>query len=224
MADLRRHQLASLSDVGWAALQSCCRDDLVRECLTHWAERRLPLVVTQQSTLLPKDKIALGLPAPLQWECRKLALLAPLNSALCFHDFPEAAVAESLLPFAARDDLLALFNELQSQGIQPRVYGSYGWQSLTGLPYLHVESDFDLRLDVTDQTCADAAAHLLQRTVVAKPRLDGELVFPDGAAVAWREWLQWRMGRVDRILVKRLHGATLEQGEAWLSQAEVVSS
>ena len=43
----------------------------------------------------------------------------------------------------------------------------------------------------------------------AEPRLDGELRFPDGAAVAWREWEAWRAGRSRAVLVKRLDGCSL---------------
>ena len=45
----------------------------------------------------------------------------------------------------------------------------------------------------------------------ALSELDGELVFPDGRAVAWREWQPWREQRVDRILVKRLQGVVMER-------------
>jgi hypothetical protein len=33
-------------------------------------------------------------------------------------------------------------------------------------------------------------------------RVDGELAFPDGSAIAWREYLQWTERKVDRMLVK----------------------
>ncbi len=62
----------------------------------------------------------------------------------------------------------------------------------------------------------DAAAVLLRRSDDGSPRLDGELSFPDGSAVAWREWVAWRSGRVSAILVKRLCGVALEAGSAWL--------
>ena len=43
----------------------------------------------------------------------------------------------------------------------------------------------------------------------AAARLDGELVFERGQAVAWREWLAWRAGRVKTVLVKHIGGACL---------------
>jgi phosphoribosyl-dephospho-CoA transferase len=56
---------------------------------------------------------------------------------------------------------------------------------------------------------ADAAAALLRSFPCELPRLDGELVFDDGAAVAWREWLAWRAGRALALLVKRIDGSSL---------------
>jgi phosphoribosyl-dephospho-CoA transferase len=63
-------------------------------------------------------------------------------------------------------------------------------------------------VDETEQ--ADAAVAALQRCGSDSLRLDGELMFADGGAVAWREWAAWRTGRCRTLLVKRLHGAALE--------------
>ena len=69
---------------------------------------------------------------------------------------------------------------------------------------------------------ADAVTRLLPRPLAMPwrallaavdwdgPRLDGELLFPDGAAIAWREWQAWRQGRAPQVLVKRLRGVALE--------------
>jgi phosphoribosyl-dephospho-CoA transferase len=48
-----------------------------------------------------------------------------------------------------------------------------------------------------------------------KWRVDGELVFPNGWALAWREYAQLIGGKVDRVLVKERNGAQL------LSMAEL---
>ncbi len=232
MLALRRHQLVRLTETGWAAVQSLPWDEPARACLAQWATHRLPLVVTQQRAGLPPSHVALGLPAPLQWRRRRIALHVPLSSVLYFDDFPTAAAVAALLsisvltsvptrvPTSIRDGWLSLAAALTELGAAPRVYGSFGWQQLTGLPYLHADSDLDLHLSVSDARAADVVADALSRAPFAKPRLDGELVFFDGSAVAWREWCQWRAGRVEKILVKRLTGVAMEAGTAWLGERQ----
>ena len=210
MSVLRRHRLVRLSAAGWAAARQRPWDPEARECLDFWAAGRLPLVVTQQPATLPDGHVALGLSAPLRWNRRRLALQVPTDGLLYFDEFPVASGIEPLLPRGIRAAWRELVDRLEGLGVETRVYGSYGWQSLTGLPYVRAASDLDLRLLVPDRAVADLAVDVLSMAPFSRPRLDGELMFDDGSAVAWREWQNWRAARVDRYLVKRLHGATLE--------------
>jgi phosphoribosyl-dephospho-CoA transferase len=269
MPPLRRHQLAHLSAAGWSEVLSRRWDATARECLHHWAQRRLPLVVTRgmdhprsafgglagrarPGTVWPLarheqsagtvrvrarppqggdtggpakpdprcllgcvgscdgDIVALGLPAPQAWARRRIALQVPCDTIAWLDEFPRAADVLRLLPAHARRPVHELLEGLASLGVQARVYGSHGWQLISGQRYLHADSDLDLWLTVQDPLQADAAAHRLQSMSLARPRLDGELVFVDGAAVAWREWATWRAGRTRGLLVKRLSGATIE--------------
>jgi len=54
-------------------------------------------------------------------------------------------------------------------------------------------------------------ARQLQSFPSERPRLDGELVFDGGHAVAWREWLSWRAGGTKTMLIKHLEGSSLSQ-------------
>jgi phosphoribosyl-dephospho-CoA transferase len=218
MVVLRRHQLVRLNDDGWAALHRQATDDISRACLMHWAQHQAPLVITPQCRALPQDRIAVGLPAPLHWQRRRLALTLPRAHVLATDAFPAADAVAELLPPPLQPAWRGWVKGLDALGVTPRVYGSFGWQQLTGLPYLRAESDLDLLLTVADSDMADAAAALLSQPPFETPRLDGELVFPDGSAVAWREWRQWRAGQVDRVLVKRLHGVAMEIDDAWLGE------
>lgn len=211
MTALWRHRLVRLNAAGWAATRLRPWDAAAHECLEFWAVHRLPLVVTQQPPGLPADQVALGLPAPLRWNRRRLALQVPAIGLLGFDEFPAAARTEELLPPGVRAAWRSVCAELAASGTEVRVYGSHGWQLLTGLGYLHAASDLDLWMRVADPRAADAAVAALTAAPFTGPRLDGELVFGDGSAVAWREWQHWRAARVDRLLVKRLHGAALEQ-------------
>jgi phosphoribosyl-dephospho-CoA transferase len=91
------------------------------------------------------------------------------------------------------------------------VYGSFGWQLVTGLGYVHAASDLDLWLTVRSPERADEAVKLLHAAGAPKGlRIDGELLFPGGAGVAWREYASWRAGRARSLLVKRLDGVAVQ--------------
>ncbi len=207
MLPLHRHQLAYLGDAGWKHLLDRSWDAEARECLSHWAARRLPLVVTRQAN--SGDSISLGLPAPARWGRRRLTLNASRTELLYFDEFPLADRALPLLPAALRPGWRQLCAGLKALGAPARVYGSFGWQLLSGLDHLRDGSDIDLCLSVTDAEQADAAAVLLQAFPESRVRIDGELVLDDGRAAAWREWQMWRSGRVRHLLLKSIDGSGL---------------
>lgn len=223
MRPWRRHQLVWVDEFGWyrilaASPELAGYDAQVQGCLELWAERRWPLVVTRQADLAaagPTVPLALGLPAPACWGRRRIAVEVPANAVCRRGEFPLAAEAGPMLPAEAQGSWAALCAEFERLGLVARVYGSYGWQQLTGLDHLHPGSDIDLLIPVADAPLADAACALLQRAAPAVPRIDGELSFPDGASVAWREWVRWRAGETARILVKRIDGAALVDAPCW---------
>jgi phosphoribosyl-dephospho-CoA transferase len=210
MMPLRRHRLAFLSDAGWAGVRARAWDAQAQACVDHWAAHRLPLVITRQPLDASVDApIALGLPAPLRWDRRRLAVQVPRNALAWFDEFPRFADAAGLLPRIPRAAWRTLGRQLAACDVSARIYGAYGWQLLTGLPYVRERSDIDLWIGVRDAEQADTVAHHLECFAPRHPRLDGELVFEDGTAVAWREWHAWRAGRARHLLVKRLHGASM---------------
>lgn len=199
-------------------------------CLSHWAQRRLPLVVTRQPLALrvaagdrPDGPLALGVSAPATWGRHAIAVTVSPRGVCRHGAFPLAVALTDALPAAARDGWAALCRALDGLGVTARVYGSRGWQHLTGLDHVHAASDVDLLVEVGSAAQADRAGALLhdaERLPLPLPlRLDGELVFGDGAAVAWREWSSLRAGQTAQMLVKRLHGSTLEDGTAWAASA-----
>jgi phosphoribosyl-dephospho-CoA transferase len=224
MVPLHRHQIAWLNEAGWRRLQTLDRDATARDCLACWATMRLPLVVTQQAGNVRDDSIALGLPAPGRWGRQRLALSVPRSDVLYFDEFPFADRVSCLLSPAARPAWRRLCIDLQDASVNARVYGSYGWQLLSGFDHVRAGSDIDLWVSVSNPAQADVVAAHLQRASGDLPRVDGELMFRDGAAVAWREWLAWRAGRVKSLLVKTLAGSALVhvrcgQGAAVIAEA-----
>lgn len=210
MEALRRHRLVRLTREGWATVLARPWDKPARDCLAHWAANSLPLVVTRQSLVAgASDLIALGLPAPACWERRRIALHVAPSSLLCFEEFPELTEVLMLLPESARAAACDLHAGLRACGASARVYGSYGWEALSGLDHIRPGSDLDVCVQVEDAAHADDVAHRLGDATMEQPRLDGELMFPDGSAIAWREWSDWRAARTRAVMVKRLTGAML---------------
>jgi phosphoribosyl-dephospho-CoA transferase len=207
---LRRHQLIRLSGAGWARVMDAPWDSGARSCLGLWAARGLPLVVTRQPAGAT-GSVACGLPAPSRYRRRRLSLAIAAGDVMFLDEFPSAADAARLLPRAAQAPWRTLLATLAAADCTPRVYGGYGWQRLTRLAYVHADSDIDLLLPVTGVECADAVCRALAAAPAVGPRLDGELLLPDGGAVAWREWLDYRAGRVAQAIVKRLRGVALER-------------
>ncbi|MEK8045761.1 malonate decarboxylase holo-[acyl-carrier-protein] synthase [Ideonella margarita] len=216
---LRRHQLAHLGSAAWRDILSGPWDDVARACLQHWADHALPLVVTRQCAPHPQrdDGVALGLSAPARWGRRPLSLRVAHSGISWLSEFPRLRAAIGVCPREAHAPLRALEARLASLDVRAHVYGSAGWQQLSGLHYVHERSDIDLWLAVDGTAQADDAVAALQ--ACASPvRIDGELMFPDGSAVAWREWAAWRAGRCSEVLVKRLYGSVLA------SDAEVLAN
>ncbi|MEO7851387.1 MAG: malonate decarboxylase holo-[acyl-carrier-protein] synthase [Rubrivivax sp.] len=215
---LRRQQLVWLDEYGWFRVLSGQPgapgwDLQALECLEHWAERRLPLVVTPQIAGRTDDGAAiltLGLPAPAKWGRRRLLVESSTTAVHRVGEFPLAASLLPALPAATQRDWAALCEGFDRLQLTARIYGSYGWQQLTGLDHLHPNSDIDLQVMVTSDLQADAAVGLLAASGLATPRLDGEICFADGASVAWREWAQGRAGQMRQIVVKGPGGATLQ--------------
>jgi phosphoribosyl-dephospho-CoA transferase len=118
-------------------------------------------------------------------------------------DFP--LLTRGLLVPADTAPLHNFLHRLAELHVPARVYGSYGWQQLTGLPCVRDSSDLDLLIAVPDMDTAGQVVWLL-RGLQLVCRVDGELLFPNGQAVAWREFGQLIGGKVEHVLVKHRRG------------------
>ena len=207
-----RNQLVWLSDVAWLRVLSRAWDAQAQAILQHWQAKQLPLVVCRQRVPESSHTISLGLPAPLQWERRKLALEVAATDIARVNCFP--LLSAGLLGPADAAALQHFLHHLAVLHVPARVFGSYGWQLLTGLPCVRDGSDLDLILPVPDSDTAGQVVWLL-RGLQLSSRVDGELLFPDGQAVAWREYAQLIGGKVEQVLVKHRSGVQLA-GMAYL--------
>lgn len=213
MAPLHRHQIVRISAAGWRSAQDRDWDATSRACLAHWAAHDLPLVVTRQPCGVGEsgDAIAVGVSAPGRWDRRRIALQISRSAVLFFDEFPVVDAIARLLGYAQRDPWHRMCAGLKTIGATARVYGSYGWQHISGLDHVRPGSDIDVWVAVSNAGQADAVAAMLQAFSCPGLRLDGELVFDGHAAVAWREWLAWRAGETRALIVKTIFGASLAE-------------
>ena len=203
MQALQRNQLVWLHDAAWTALAARPWDAAARTTLAHWQQHRLPLVVCRQAPCTPMQRISVGLAAPRTWATSKLALdLAP-EDIQAHGEFPSLQqVAHGTSWQSAAHDLA------RALGVMAYVYGSHGWQHLSGLDYVHAESDIDLSLQVPDMGTAQAVVAQLEAAQLPM-RIDGELVFAGGHAVAWREYARLLQGQTRSVMVKSRHSLQL---------------
>lgn len=212
MSYLVRHRLVHVRKEALARLAEAATSGHARAGLTHWVDRMLPLVVTRQHPDQAPHLLCLGLPLPLHWGRHRLGFSLPREDVLVYTSFPSLGE----LVQARAPALRPLADTLQALGLHTQVYGSHGWQWLSSLTYIHEASDLDLLIRVHNTHQADLAAEALLACEEGPLRLDGELMFPNGAAVAWREWAAWRAGRTPQYLIKTLHGAELVSSTAAL--------
>jgi len=99
-----------------------------------------------------------------------------------------------------------------------RVYGSLAMQAVTGQPYLRDASDIDIVFHPASTQALDAGIALLAQHANHLP-LDGEIVFPGGAAVAWKEW-QASHATSARVLVKQSSNVVLRPAGALRTELE----
>ena len=199
----KRHSLVWLSERGWhdAALML---PDAHRHHVRLWQAHDWPTIVRRRDTDCPADAICLGVALPPDAEGNKLRL--PLRVAKeRVRRVQDPLAILNVIPYvtaAWRDALQQLNNEVAAKGLSVRVYGSLALQTLTGQAYLRTSSDIDLLFRPSSDRQLTEGIDLLERHAQALP-LDGEVVFPDDAAVSWKEWAQACHHPDNRVLLKR---------------------
>ncbi|CAN7471856.1 malonate decarboxylase holo-[acyl-carrier-protein] synthase [Massilia sp. LjRoot122] len=233
-----RHDLVWLSSRGWERVRAAAPLEAV-DALDLWRDGGWPAVVRRAETDLLPGEVAVGFALPP----RRSAAGARVNGegkggklrVGCRVDLSDVTRRTRALPLVGALDavppewheaLAALEREAAAAGIGLAVYGSVALEALTGQPYLTPASDIDLLLQPLSRAQLMAGLDLLARHAAVLP-LDGEVVFADGRAVAWKELrAAFDSAAGTRVLAKGLERialvtpdeliATLE-GQAWLN-------
>lgn len=209
--DLARHSLAWLAPAACAGVslhgRACIDRTAARSMLADWVARGHPLIVTRQ----PDDagnRVALGLALPPKQGKFRLGFLVDRSAITRIAPAPTLAEAGDCLPSAWAPKIAALLASSAIGAAQPRVYGSAAMQMHSGEACVAAGSDLDLSLAPATWPAVQAVLAALADidSSLPGPRIDGEILAPDGGAVAWREL----RGEPAKVLVKRRRGVDLE--------------
>jgi phosphoribosyl-dephospho-CoA transferase len=206
---LRRHHLLWCASAHHGALGAQIADSFQAAAAIRLLAAGAPLVIGRQPATgdgIPgaETLIAAGMPLPPALGKGRLPFRISTRNIIRTAKPPRLADTIPRLPAIWRAPLLRLLCGALSIGIELRLYGSAAWEGLTGLSYLTPRSDIDLlwRPVSVDQLAA-GVAFLAEWEAATGIRTDGEILFGDDDAVAWREWLESGANPVpQRVLVK----------------------
>jgi len=235
MPALQRNSLVWLTSEAWRTVHKQVWDASAQELLRHWQACHLPWVVARQRPEVAPPAVCLGLPAPQHWDRRRLAASVAADGIALQGEFPRLHDVAQSSPWGV--GAAAWLAQGQALKAEVRVYGSYGWQFLTGMPYVRAGSDLDLSVHAPDLHAALQALDWLAQTVALGEvgsggrapsarlplRVDGEIVFPQGQALAWRELQLLRQGAVAQALVKDRHSLHLLDWPALVALAQAAA-
>jgi len=224
-----RHELIWLDAAGWsaqlagqpdaAATSPAAPAGAARETLLRWRDNDWPLIVRRREPDAPDDTVCSGLAAPPD-AATGAKLRVPLRvnaSHIARHARPlPLSAALHAAPSAWQSAFAAL--AAAAEGRDMRVYGSFALQALTGLPYLRPSSDIDIAFYPQNAAQLDAGVTLLAAHTAHLP-LDGEIIFPSGQAVSWKEWHATRDSSA-RVLVKAASAVHLRTPDTLRAELE----
>lgn len=226
-SELERHSLVWLTAAGWEAAIAAARPEHAA-ALAQWQSNDWPAIV-RRFDAIPKDAdaadaaaadaaasdICLGVPLPPDAAGVKVRIALRVPSSHIARTSAALELRSALMAAGPwRDELAALSAAVPTL----RVFGSLAMQTLTGLQYLSPSSDVDLLFHPASRRQLETVIALLARYSEHLP-LDGEVVFPGGAAVSWKEW-QAAITHPAKVLVKELRAVRLADTASLLAVLE----
>lgn len=211
-----RHDLVWLGDSGWdEALRQVPAQ--LRDPIVQWWRAGWPAVVRRREAGAGEGEVCVGIPLPPD-PVTRIKPRVGLRIGV-------AGIARHCAPLSLADTLAAApqawrepLSTLAPHGV--RAYGSLAMQVLTGLPYLTPASDADILFRPANRADLHSGVAAMMRAAERMP-LDGEIVFPDGSAVAWKEWRDAAHGH-GKVLVKSLGAVRLAPPADLIATLEAV--
>lgn len=183
-----RHDLVWLTNRGWQRVRASAPEQ-AQAALTRWRDGGWPAIVRRAEVGLAPNEVAIGFPLPprvedggkLKFGCAvEMSDIGRRTRAL------PLVGALHAVPQQWREGLEELERQAAEAGMGLAVYGSVALAALTGQYYLTPHSDIDVLLQPSSRRQLMIGLDLLSWHAGILP-LDGEVVFPDGRAVSWKE-------------------------------------
>ncbi|MEO8755753.1 MAG: malonate decarboxylase holo-[acyl-carrier-protein] synthase [Casimicrobiaceae bacterium] len=160
--------------------------DVQREWVAHWIARGGPLVVTRQHAA--EGLVSLGAVLPASHGAARIASTVPPSAIARQRGPVTAGEAATVLPDHEAAALARFARSVAGHALQLGIYGSTAWEFFTDQGYRHAHSDLDVVCDVASSAGFTACLAAFAEAAHYFPaRIDGELRFASGHAVAWRE-------------------------------------
>jgi phosphoribosyl-dephospho-CoA transferase len=206
-----RHDLVWLSDQGWHRARDTAPENC-RDTVEMWRQADWPAIVRRADTDLLPGQLSVGIatpPGPSDRCKQRIGFRVPQSDVKKV--LPPLSLAEinDVTPHRWRPFLTALDKEAAGAGLTVCVYGSVALQAVTRQRYITAASDIDVLLRPIAREQLYRGLDLLDLYAGSLP-LDGEIVFPYGQAVAWKELSETlRAKKGSRVLVKEMRGVYL---------------
>lgn len=195
--DLQRHDLVGLRSNAWQTIIDE-QAPTVQRILRQWQQANWPMVVRRDEAEGHDQQVAVGLalpPSSCASEGNKVRISALVHaSAIVYCSKPKTLLQlltqrPGFVPDHWQTALNMLLSDSEQMQLDLHCFGSFAYQLSTGQVYLHAKSDIDLLFYASSKTQLMRACELLARHAEMLP-LDGEVIFPGGFGVAWKEWLR----------------------------------
>jgi phosphoribosyl-dephospho-CoA transferase len=198
-----RHSLAWLSENGWRIARAKAAE-ADRCVIDEWWHANWPAIVRRSDIDTAEGHICIGLAMPPNPASGVKTRVALTTAATGIEKISPPLKIEAVLNavgghWAAYLKMLQV--DAETGALPIRIYGSCALQAITGKQYITKASDIDLLLYPRTAKQLHDGLNLLELHSKKLP-LDGEIVFPTGQAVAWKEWRNAMRKTAGRVLVK----------------------
>jgi phosphoribosyl-dephospho-CoA transferase len=207
----RRHDLVHVTRDVWASALAHCPSSADLPLVRSWADRGWPVIVRRRAEGEDPDLVPVGVPLPPTAGKRRVALLLPPDDVLQRSPPPLLRAVANVASLGWQSTIVSLLDLGERIGVDPSAFGSLLWQHQTGLTYLSPQSDLDILWPVPEDFDVLSLVYSVAEIQRDAPlRIDGEVVFPDGSAVNWRElWNEHRTGGRAGVLAKSMESVRL---------------